>query len=254
MGLFQHKHTDDKGGKKSPIVEVYESEKNFFDEAFRVEIRDHARTYFEKVIQENVVIFKQDLDEAVAAISEGLKTQTKQQLETSLAHISADLKDYATKQLDGQFAEFSKAAREAQDQALDGITTSAKGLEEQHQQLNTTLQKSISNQSLMIESLFNENMGTITKVKEANEAALKSLNQSLEELKAQNESLSAALEKKIATQEDAMIKAFEGNMAQIIEHYLLDALSDQYDLQAQLPAIIKQMEANKDVIVGDMKL
>jgi hypothetical protein len=51
-----------------------------------------------------------------------------------------------------------------------------------------------------------------------------------------------------------LVTAFESNMAQIVEHYLLGALGDQYDLKAQLPSIIKQMEANKDVIVEDMKL
>ena len=251
MGLFQHKQNSD---KKSPIVEVFENEKNFFDEPFREEIRDHARTYFEKVIQENVVIFKQDLDAAAAEISTELKLRTTEQLESSIAHLNLQLKDHLTKQLDSQFGEYSKAAKAAQDEALATVVKSAQGLEEQHKQLNQTLQKSVANQSLMIESLFNENMGTITKVKDANDAALKSLNRSLAELTDQNEQLSDALAKKIAAQEDAMIQAFEGNMAQIIEHYLLDALSDQYDMKAQLPAIIKQMETNKQVIVDDMKL
>jgi len=251
MGLFQHKQNSD---KKSPIVEVFENEKNFFDEDFRTDIRDHARTYFDKIITDNVVIFKQDLDETAAAISADLKTRTTQQLDTSIARLDTQLKEYVTKQLDGQFAGYSKAAQETQDKALASLTKSAEGLEAQHAQLNATLQKSIANQSLMIESLFNENMGTITKVKAANEAALQSLNQSLEELKQQNEKLTAALEQKISSQEEAVVKVFEGNMAQIIEHYLLDALSDQYDLKAQLPSIIQQMEANKQAIVDDMKL
>lgn len=51
-----------------------------------------------------------------------------------------------------------------------------------------------------------------------------------------------------------LVDAFEQNMAQIIEHYLLGALGDQYDLKAQLPSIIKQMQDNKQAIVDDMKL
>ena len=43
-------------------------------------------------------------------------------------------------------------------------------------------------------------------------------------------------------------------MAAIVERYLLGALGDQYDLKAQLPAIIKQMEENKQAIADDMKL
>jgi hypothetical protein len=251
MGLFQHKQNSD---KKSPIVEVFENEKNFFDEPFREEIRDHARAYFEKVIQENVVIFKQDLDDASAALTADLKVKTAEQLDASIAHLSVDLKEHITKQLDGQFAEYSRAAKEAQDAALGSLTNSAAALEEQHKQLGTTLQKSIANQSLMLENSFQENMKNMTSIKEANAAALDSLNRSVAELKDQNEQLTSTLEKKIATQEEALMKAFEGNMAQVIEHYLLGALSEQYDLKAQLPAIIQQMEANKQALVDDMKL
>jgi predicted nucleic acid-binding Zn-ribbon protein len=236
------------------MVEVFEYEKNFFDEDFRVGIRDHARLYFEKVIQENVVVFKQDLDEASEAISADLKIRTAEQLDASIARLTIDLKEHITKQLDGQFAEFTKAAKEAQDVALGSLTTSAAALEEQHKQLGTTLQKSIANQSLMLENSFQENMKNMTSIKEANASALESLNRSVDELKNQNEQLTATLEKKIATQEESLMKAFEGNMAQVIEHYLLGALSEQYDLKAQLPAIIQQMEANKQALLDDMKL
>lgn len=43
-------------------------------------------------------------------------------------------------------------------------------------------------------------------------------------------------------------------MAQIIEHYLLETLGQQFDLKAQLPYIIEQMEANKKDMIEDMQL
>ena len=43
-------------------------------------------------------------------------------------------------------------------------------------------------------------------------------------------------------------------MAKIIEHYVLLSLGDQFDLKAQLPYIIKQMETNKQNIIEDMRL
>jgi hypothetical protein len=43
-------------------------------------------------------------------------------------------------------------------------------------------------------------------------------------------------------------------MAQIVEHYLLGALGDQFDMKAQLPSILQQLEENKQAIVDDMKL
>jgi len=249
MGLFQHK--DHKG---LTDAEAFEAEQHFFDENFREELRNHGRLYFEKVIKENGKIFKQDLDDTITQVNIELKEHTAKQLNDAVEQLSVDLKAHVTEQLDEQFTTFSTTAKEAQDSALKSLTDSADNLKQQHEQLASTLQKSIANQSVMLESLFQENMNKIAAVKEANDAALKSLNQSLDELKTQNDQITEVLEKKIATQEEAIIKAFEGNMAQVVEHYLLDALSDQYDLKAQLPSIIKQMELNKQAMVDDMKL
>jgi len=247
MGLFQHKH-------KHSSDDDFATEEHFLDENFREELRNHARLYFDKVIKENGHLFKQDLDDTITQLNIGLKEHTAKQLDDAVVQISADLKAHVSEALDTQFTTFSEAAKAAQDAALVSLQTSATGLEEQHKQLSSTLQKSIANQSVMLESLFQENMAKIAAVKEANDAALASLNRSIEELQTQNDELTSSLEKKIATQEEAMIKAFEGNMAQVVEHYLLEALSDQYDLKTQLPSIIQQMEANKQAIVDDMKL
>jgi hypothetical protein len=54
--------------------------------------------------------------------------------------------------------------------------------------------------------------------------------------------------------EAALLKVFEENMAKIIENYVLQAVGEQFDLKAQLPAIIAQLEANKQSIMEDMKL
>jgi hypothetical protein len=62
------------------------------------------------------------------------------------------------------------------------------------------------------------------------------------------------LEANVREQESALVTAFQENMAQTIEHYLPESLGDQYDVKAQLPAIIQQMENNKQAIVDDMKL
>jgi hypothetical protein len=43
-------------------------------------------------------------------------------------------------------------------------------------------------------------------------------------------------------------------MGEIVEHYVLLALGDQFDLKDQLPYILKQMEANKKEIIEDMRL
>jgi hypothetical protein len=50
------------------------------------------------------------------------------------------------------------------------------------------------------------------------------------------------------------MQTYEENMAKIIEHYVLEALGDQFDLKAQLPYIVAQMEANKQNMAEDMRL
>jgi predicted phage tail protein len=253
VGLFQHKQHSDKKSR-SPIVEVYEDEKNFFDESFREEIQNHARAYFETVIKENVVVFKQDLDAAVAAISEDLKTHTIGELDGTIAKVNAELKEHALRQLDEKFAAYGKEMKDAQDATLANLNKSAETLEGQYQALTTTIQKSIANQGVMINGVFEENMNRMTAMKDEQAVAIQTIKDSAVALQTQAAQLGETLKKNVEEQENVVLTAFQDNMAQIVEHYLLGALGDQYDLKAQLPSIIKQMDANKDVIIGDMKL
>lgn len=91
-------------------------------------------------------------------------------------------------------------------------------------------------------------------MKEAQELAIASLQRSANAVEEQRQQMVAALQKDTADREAMLIKAYEENMAKIVEHYILQALGDQFDLKSQLPFIISQMEANKDKIVEDMKL
>jgi predicted phage tail protein len=240
MGLFQHKQPDEEA----------DGALHFFDDYFREELRKRGREYFEKVIDDNATLLKKDLDATVAHVNGELNEHITDQLDGTVAQINAKI----TEQLDTQFAEYGKAMKEAQDKAVEGLNQRAQTLQEQHQQLSSTLQKSIANQEVMMSGVFNKNMARITAVADAQDAALQSLNQTVKALQEQNEKLSTTLQATIANQETMMIDAFEKNMAQVVEHYLLGALGDQYDMKAQLPAIIKQMEANKEDIAGDLKL
>jgi hypothetical protein len=91
-------------------------------------------------------------------------------------------------------------------------------------------------------------------MKEAQELALESLKRTAADVDHQRTELADALQKDVAEREAAMLKVYEENMAKIIEHYVLLSLGDQFDLKAQLPYIISQMEANKQNIIEDMRL
>jgi len=243
-----------RGKKKSLAEQTAAAEQHFFDENFREELRNHGRWYFEKVINENGALFKQDLDATVAQINNDLKEHATSQLDAALAQVNNELKEHVTKQLDEKFAEHGQAMKDAQDAALQSITSGAQALQQQHQQLAAQLQKTIAEQEAMITSAFEENKAQITKMRDTQGLALQWLAQSVKALQEQHQQLETALQKNVAEQESMLVGMFEQNMARIIEHYLLNALGDQYDLKAQLPSIIKQMEANKQAIADDMKL
>lgn len=228
MGLFQNK-------KDAAVDHAIEEVENFFNEAFREELRVRARNYFDKIINESAILFKQDLD-------------------ATLTQVYTELKSSLEKKLDTEFEQYSKQMQEAQNVALKSLNRSVQSLQEQHQQASTVLQKNITEQEKLTITAFEENRARMIAAKDAQDLALQSLSSSVEALQLQHQQLAGALKANADKQEQSMITIFEDNMAQVVEHYLLGALGDQYDLSAQLPSIIKQMEANKAAIVEDMKL
>lgn len=173
----QEKATKEAAYDKMAIEEV----NHLFNEKFREELRNHGRLYFEKVINENAMFLKQDLDLTISQINEYLKKEIGGKLEE-------------------EFAAYTKAMRDAQQLAQDSLRKSANAVEE--------------HRAVMTE----------------------------------------ALKKDVAEKEAVLVKNYEENMAAIVEHYVLQALNDQFDLKSQLPHIIQQMEANKEDIINDMRL
>ena len=250
MGFF-HKQDAHKNMSAEDAADI---EEHFFDENFREELRNHGRWYFEKVINKNADLFKKDLDATISQINTELKDHVAQQLDAAITDINTELKERVTNQLDHQLAEYSKVLKDAQDSALQSITRSAQTLQEQHQQLAADLQKSIADQKTQLNGVFESNKAQIQTMNDSQASALQWLAQSTHAMQEQHDQLKKMLEEDVKAQESTLVEGFESNMAQVIEHYLLGALGDQYDLKAQLPAIIQQMEANKQAIVDDMKL
>lgn len=172
-----------KPGKKGGATtdQALEETGGLFNKEFHEELRNRGRLHFEKIITENAMFLKQDLDMTIAQLNEYLK-QT----------IGAKLNE--------EFADYEKAMKEAQELALSSLHKSANAVDEQRTQLVD------------------------------------------------------AMKKDIAEREAMLVKTYELNMAEIVEHYILESLGDQFDMKSQLPFIISQMEANKQKIVDDMRL
>lgn len=250
MGLFHKQKTQ----RELTDEEAAELEGHFLDENFREELRNHGRLYFEKVINENAQLFKEDLDATIVQVNNELKDHVIGRLDASISRINIELKEHITKQLDEQFTEYGKVLKESQDNALKSLNDSAQAVEQEHQQLSTTIQKSIANQRVMVTNLFDQNMSEMKAVKDSQDAAIKTLGESVQSVQQQYEQIGSSLKQGFEKQQEMLIGAFQENMAQVIEHYLLGALGDQYDMKAQLPLIIKQLEEKKLEIVDDMKL
>lgn len=301
MGLFQGKQ---QSKKKSPADDASVAARQVFDDQYRDELRSIGREHFQKIMDDNAILFKRDLDTTISEVSTDLKEYLTTQLDTTIAHVNGEL----IKRLNDRLAESDRAAKDAQDLAVQSLNRNAQTLhdnyqqlsqtlqqsiasqeammitvfeenkarmittqgtqdmvlqtlkgnaqtaQQQSEQLNQTLQKAAADQQAMMSKVFEENAARVDATKQAQDTALHSLQKSAEVLDEQYQQLSQTLQKTVATQEAMLVDGFQENMAQIIEHYLLGALGEQYDIKAQLPSIIKQMEQNKQAMADDMKL
>ena len=91
-------------------------------------------------------------------------------------------------------------------------------------------------------------------MQQAQQLALSTLQKTAADVEAQRVALADSLRKDVSEREAALLKVYEENMAKIVEHYVLQTLGDQFDLKAQMPYIIRQMEQNKQAIMEDMRL
>ncbi len=227
MALFQH--------KKTAAEEAAEKAKLSFDKLYREELQKHGREYFDKILDDNAVLFKKDLDAAITTVHQ-------------------ELKDHLTKRLDDSFGDYEKMMKAAQDQAMDIFNNRVRELQEKQEELAKKLEKSIELQEASFNSVFEKGKTNMGSMNDVQAEAVKVMTDGVQALKVQQQTITDLIEKGAAEEKNTLVTAFETNMARIVEHYVLGALGDQYDLKAQLPAIMKELEANKTAIVDDMTL
>lgn len=254
MGIFQSK-------KQQPLDEATAQVPELFDELMRDELRQYGKQYFEKAIEASAGQFKKDLDGVVSQIGTELREQIVTKLDKQIAeygeamkdaqylalqslnrsqHALQDRYDQLSKQLDDEFVQYSDALKNAQALALGSLDKNAIAMEKKHEELGAQLDIHFTQYA--------------EELKQTQTTALESLGKNAQVMQEQYVEFKAALEKKIGDQEATIIAGFESNMASIVEHYLIGALGDQYDMKAQLPAIIAELEANKQAITEDMRL
>ncbi len=89
-------------------------------------------------------------------------------------------------------------------------------------------------------------------ITDAKELAIDSINKTHEAIEQQRKMMSQQLSQELANEKARLVKRFEENMADIINHYVLAAIGDQIDLNDQLEFILNDLETNKDAIIRDI--
>lgn len=90
-------------------------------------------------------------------------------------------------------------------------------------------------------------------ITDAKQMAIDSITKTQEAIEQQRQVMGQQLVKEIEAEKARMLKRFEENIGDIVNHYVLAAIGDQIDLNDQLDYIISDIEQHKDVILQDLK-
>ncbi|HEX5456487.1 MAG TPA: hypothetical protein VFW77_03925 [Candidatus Saccharimonadales bacterium] len=90
-------------------------------------------------------------------------------------------------------------------------------------------------------------------IQDAKNIALDSINKTQQSIEEQRQVLLKQLNEAFENEKQHMIKRFEDNMSEIVNHYVISAIGDQISLEDQLEYILSELERNKQAIVEDIK-
>ncbi len=90
-------------------------------------------------------------------------------------------------------------------------------------------------------------------ITDAKQLALDSINKTQEAIEQQRQMMGQQLMQEINNEKARMVKRFEDNLADVVNHYVLAAIGDQIDLNDQLDYILADLEANKTALIEDVK-
>lgn len=89
-------------------------------------------------------------------------------------------------------------------------------------------------------------------ITDAKQLAIESITKTQEAIEQQRQVMSQQIQYELAVEKQRLVKRFERDMADIVNHYVLAAIGDQIDLNDQLEYILSDLEANKQAIIRDI--
>jgi hypothetical protein len=90
-------------------------------------------------------------------------------------------------------------------------------------------------------------------IMDAKQLAIESIQKTNAAIDEQRQILGDQVRQEIVAEKQQLLKRFEENMAEIVNHYVLAAIGNQIDLNDQLEYILADLEANKKAIVEDIQ-
>ncbi len=90
-------------------------------------------------------------------------------------------------------------------------------------------------------------------IMDAKQLAIESIEKTNTAIDEQRQVIGMEVQKEILAEKQQMLKHFESNMADIVNHYVLAAVGNQIDLSDQLEYILGDLEANKKAIIEDIQ-
>ena len=89
-------------------------------------------------------------------------------------------------------------------------------------------------------------------INSAKELAVQSIQKTQEVIEQQRALLEQQMGEQSEKEKVRIIENFETNMADIINHYLLEAIGNEIDLSSQMDYIFQNLEENKEAIIADI--
>lgn len=89
-------------------------------------------------------------------------------------------------------------------------------------------------------------------IMDAKTMAMDSMQKTNDAIEEQRSVVSQEVQKQILVEKKQIIEKFEKNMADIINHYVVEAIGNEIDLNDQLEHILADLEANKEAIKEDI--
>lgn len=174
-------------------------------------------------------------------------TQTKQELEESYEKLMQDnVYHIFTKEFHEELR--NKARLDFQKVISENAMFLQQDLRLTTSEINDYLKKEISSK------LEEEFAAYQQSIKDVQQAAVDSINNTVVSAQQQQELLVRKMHEDTEMQKAKIMADFEKNMAEIVNQYILTAVGNEIDLKEQLPFILREMEAQKEMMKKDMLL